>query len=60
MIILSQKWPKLLYFYVQSQSINIPLNLSNALKVKPDISSTGEAEVNVLGHYRKEVTPYLI
>lgn len=35
MIILSQKWPKLLYFYVQSQSINIPLNLSNALKSSP-------------------------
>lgn len=59
MLTLSLKWPKLLYFYVQTQSVNIPPNIPNALNSKSISSSTSEAEVNVLGYYRREATPRL-
>lgn len=59
MLTLSQKWPKLLYFYVHTQSINISLNITNVLNSKSIISSTSEAGVNVLGYCHKEATPHL-
>lgn len=66
MLTLSQTRPKLLYFYVHSRSINIPpLSLpqhnTNALdSPSPLFSPTGDAEVDVLGCYRKEATAHLL
>lgn len=45
----SQKWPKLLYFYVQTRSINI-LPLTQVYH----FPSTSVAEVSVLGRRRDE------
>ena len=44
---------------MSTQSINIPLSITTALKSKSIIPSTSEAEVTVLGYYRKEATPHL-